>query len=446
MPQDQDKVLEFYIKRIDSVRKEFPRLTSPEFDSAVQDAVDVWTDDAEEYLRENGTGDVFQLPMKGDTDSIREALRYLKDRYAVDTAGIESRISEEGDNSDIIEEITDLIREYDGLVHSELISYLQRSSNETLETLRSWFRKMSSLDPITRRCLWGLTPSDFRKGMVADFERYSKVFRYDKEVRRFTDCLGRKGEFADSVGTVISPYGDTRIGGSGSEIAGVELGRDISSLVPSEISSMMDDDLGILFDLKYVEGRLMCFSREDSVETEEDTDGDSDAPRNMGPMILICDTSGSMRGTPLFLSKALCFTMITRASQQGRRVLRIDFNARSRHVDITPDDHIHQLHEFLTTNASGGTDPWPALKEAIELIDEERYTLADIVVISDFGLDMSNFRRSNRSMITLREHGCRIHSVFVPSKRAKNLEDFDSSWGIDGYRRKHHASKFRRLD
>ena len=445
MPQDKDEILEFYIKRIESVKKDFPKLTSPEFDSAVQDAVDKWTDDTKDTIGDVQRTERFQRPEDDSPESVKKILEHLKERYDEDDMGLMDSLSEDEDCKELIDELMESVRRHEDMEYSHDIEYMERTSQEVLDTLRSWFKTMSSLDPATRRCLWGLTPSDFKNGLVTDFEKYAKVFRYDKEVRRFTDTLGRKGQSLDSLGFVISPYGDVRVSGNGAEIAGVELGRDISNIVPSELSTMMDEDLSVLFDLKYVEGRLMCFSREDNMETECDDKGDVDSPSNMGPIILICDTSGSMRGAPLFLSKALCFTIITRASQQGRKILRIDFNARSRHVDISPDDHIRQLHEFLTTRASGGTDPGPALREAVKLINDSRYIMADIVVISDFGLDMSNFRRGNRSMIALREHGCRIHSVSIPSRRARDLNDFDSSWGLDSHKGRRFYGTFKEL-
>ena len=436
MSPDTDRMLNYYIKRIDSVKLEFPKLTSPEMDSAVQNAVDEWTDDAEDVISEHlGDG-------HSDDTSEGRSVKGMLRRIGEMDPSFDASPYEEADDEDpkAIGQLSDILAQLEESATENVKDHLLRTSEEVRETLRAWFKAMSALDPATRRCLWGLTPSDFKRGMVQDLGKYSKVFRYDKEVRRFTDILGRLTQLKDANGDVVSFCGDSRISGTGSEIKGVELGRDINNIVPSELSSMMDDDLSILFDLKYAEGRLMSFSREDSVEMEDDDKGDYISPNNLGPVVLICDTSGSMSGTPLFLAKALCWTIITRASEQGRRVLRIDFNARSRHVDITPDNHIHELHQFITTRASGGTDPGPAIREAVELVHEDRYRLADIVVISDFGLDMSNFRRENRNMTALRENGCRIHSVFIPSRYAKGKECFDSNWGISGLRKRSRCS------
>jgi len=52
-------------------------------------------------------------------------------------------------------------------------------------------------------------------------------------------------------------------------------------------------------------------------------------------------------------------------------------------------------------------------------------------LFADFGLDMSSFSRKSRTMMALRENGCRIHSVIVPSRRYPKMPEFDSCWGMD---------------
>lgn len=417
--QSSDNVLDYYIKKIDSVRFEFPSLMSSEFDSVVQNAVDDWVDEEERYLSEH-----FSQKTEEAIDIIRRIKQFDP---GFDGSQYLERL-ESGDGEKVKEELLGIL---ESLEDDAVRKHLDESSGRLIDTLRKWFKRLSSLDTDTRRCLWGMNVSDFRSGMLTDIEKYAKVFRNDPAVKRFTDILGRRIAVQDGNGSFLSLYGDVRIQGMGAEIIGVELGRDISNIVPSELSQMNDDDLGILFDLKYVEGRLMSFSREDSIDTEQDDGGDLPIPGRMGPIIIICDTSGSMYGRPLFLSKALCFTAISRAAAQGRDILRIDFNVRSRSTDITPNNHIRELHRFLTMRASGGTDPRSAMKEAVRMIEDERYMNADVIVISDFGLDMSNFSRGNRSMIALRENGCRIHSVIVPSRRSRKMNEFDTNWGID---------------
>jgi uncharacterized protein with von Willebrand factor type A (vWA) domain len=58
--------------------------------------------------------------------------------------------------------------------------------------------------------------------------------------------------------TTIIPHIDSR-----EEIVGVRLGRDLEHLVPSELALLADPDTALLFDLKYVEARLMCFDMQD---------------------------------------------------------------------------------------------------------------------------------------------------------------------------------------
>jgi uncharacterized protein with von Willebrand factor type A (vWA) domain len=252
--------------------------------------------------------------------------------------------------------------------------------------------------------------------------------------------LGRKDDPDEEDAEQTGYDGNARDDRRGTEIMGLRLGREIADLVPSELVPLMDDELSVIFDLKFIEERLLAFTREDDVETGSGDDLRSG--HGLGPVILVVDTSGSMTGDRLFYAKALAFTIATRAAEQRRDVFRIDFNVDTRCTDMSPRTSAEQLLDFLGTEADGGTDAGPALQEAVKVTEKERYGMADIVVISDLELDMYCFRRDDPSMKSLRERGCRVHAVAVMSNHRYDRDPFDSCWEVTAMPGKRGSRRF----
>lgn len=178
---------------------------------------------------------------------------------------------------------------------------------------------------------------------------------------------------------------------SSEEIVGIELGRDLENVIPQELALLSDPDVALLFDLKYVENRLMCFSKQgyktevfDENIQEEVTVVEDE---KMGPIIICVDTSGSMSGAPENIAKAITLMLSSRAVAQKRKCYLINFSTSIDTLDLTPPKGIKDLIDFLKMSFHGGTDVAPALHEGLRMMSAADYKRADLLVISDFVLD-----------------------------------------------------------
>ena len=98
------------------------------------------------------------------------------------------------------------------------------------------------------------------------------------------------------------------------DMIGVELAGDVGKLVSSELALLGDEDLELDLLRRIVESQAMCRQYE-GVE-----------PQNKGPVVFVCDESGSMSGPKIANAKALALTMAYIAKQQKRFCVLVGFS------------------------------------------------------------------------------------------------------------------------
>lgn len=220
------------------------------------------------------------------------------------------------------------------------------------------------------------------------------------------------------------------------EIVGVRLGRDLENLLPAELALLADPDTALLFDLKYVESGLMCFDMQGiqiaqrHIETEEERDVKE--AEKKGPMVICIDTSGSMKGMPETVAKAVALFLSAKAREQKRSCYLINFSTGIDTLDLGADVGIEALLRFLQMSFHGGTDVAPALEHALDKMEQDAYRNADLLVVSDF--IMSELPKRSLARIENRQlNGNRFHSLVVGkcymTKRIRS--HFENEWVYD---------------
>ena len=276
---------------------------------------------------------------------------------------------------------------------------------------------------------------------IAPIKRWLEYLKKDQGVQDLLEMMGRinqakQSEKIEIIKQLVSekiPVPDIN---SKEEIVGLRLGKDIEHALPSELALMADPETSLLFDLKYIESRLLCFDmkgiqhidNEYEVEIEQ-TVMEDDAK---GPMIICVDTSGSMQGAPETIAKAVTMLMVLQAKQENRACYLINFSTGIETLDLSSGFALDNLISFLQKSFHGGTDVDPAIKHGISIMETDEYENADMLIISDF--IMSGLSAELLTKIeALREGGNKFNSLVVDScfmkHRLKTI--FDHEWVYD---------------
>jgi uncharacterized protein with von Willebrand factor type A (vWA) domain len=333
---------------------------------------------------------------------------------------------------------------YDSKVTNWQLKKIQEARDSFMKGLKDQLKKLMEIKDalealgIEPGVLWDTSIGTLSSSDISFLKQWAEYLKNDENVKKLCELIGRmnnaqkslKEEIIKATTTYRTSVPDIT---SKEEIIGIELGRDLENLVPHEISLMGDDDTAVLFDLKFVENRLMCFSKQGYTELKESLEIEEvqmvEDKRN-GPMIICVDTSGSMAGAPENIAKALTLSLSSKAVSQKRNCYLINFSTGIHTMDLTPPKGMNDLIDFLKTSFHGGTDVHPALSHGISMMNKENYEKADMLVISDFV--MPDIGKSYLdSMNECREKGCRFYSVSVGDFMKSINSIFDKSWTYD---------------
>ncbi len=333
----------------------------------------------------------------------------------------------------------------------ERISMLRRQFMEELETFLELLQQlhqqleMLGLDP---GMFLDLSKRSLSAQEVERFQRWAKYLTDDPGVRSLCDLLGklRQLELSERIERAQVRYTqDVELPdiNSREEIIGIRLGRDIEHVLPSELALLADPETSILFDLKYVESRLMCFDmqgiqRVQQHHQKEELRSDEEAA-TQGPMVICVDTSGSMSGMPETVAKAVALFIAGKAKQQKRACYLVNFSTGIETLDLGGDFGMEALIKFLGMSFYGGTDAIPALDHALGVMQDQAYEKADLLMISDF--IMASLPEQLRQKIERqRTHGNRFYSLVIGdcfmTQRLTSL--FDHEWIYDSQTSKIH--------
>lgn len=315
---------------------------------------------------------------------------------------------------------------------------------DELKTLLGLFDELrSSLDALGLETglLLDFSQGELTAQDIEQFKRWARYLSEDDGVRSLCDLMGKIRQMEQSdrierikVEHVIETHHlDVN---SKEEIVGIRLGSDLEHVLPSELALLADAETEVLFDLKYLEARLMCFDMQGvqaskhTIEVEQDSL--SNEGEKLGPMVICVDTSGSMAGMPETIAKAVTLYMASKAKEQKRPCYLINFSTRISTLDMADGLGLGALMEFLGMSFHGGTDVTPALAHALEVMERETYEKADVLVISDF--IMAGLPKPIDAKIgAQRDLGNRFYSLVINrtfmTQRLISL--FDHEWVFD---------------
>lgn len=213
------------------------------------------------------------------------------------------------------------------------------------------------------------------------------------------------------------------------DIDGVALGNNLDSLLPTEIA-MMDSPT---FYAKFAKRQLQQFSSKAAQTKQEKSTVRYKKPRlQQGPMIICIDTSGSMSGRPVEIAKSLLQQLADIAKKEKRSCFLVSFSIRTKTLDLSRPSNYYKMDKFFKDSYSGGTCGEEMLKETLKILNTEKFSMADALIISDFCFP-SPLDKTMRSLKEEQAKGTRFYGLNVHHRNSysKNYEDIlDKMWNL----------------
>lgn len=215
------------------------------------------------------------------------------------------------------------------------------------------------------------------------------------------------------------------------EVEQVSLGKDLQHLLPMETAILANKETEDLFYLKYASSQLQLFAnklkQESVLKTEKKR---NKKPRlEKGPIIVSLDTSGSMSGRPEKVARCLLLQLLRMAKKQKRKCFLITFSVRAECMDLSRPGSWNRLNRFLNNSFTGGTDGEDMIKNALKLLNTDNYSMADVLIISDFYFP--NPRPQTKELMEIEHNkGTRFYGLQIESTVSGYDNVLDRIWKV----------------
>jgi len=227
---------------------------------------------------------------------------------------------------------------------------------------------------------------------------------------------------------------ETRLPGAPGELRGIRLSDRLEGMLGSEAAMLRHPVLKKLWRARRAEARLLAY---DSEAVLRDLRPDPLAPpaaaadvprpeaRERGPIVLCLDTSGSMRGAPETIAKAVALEAMRTAHRERRGCLLLAFGGAqellAHELSLTPQG-LDALLDLMGQGFDGGTDLQAPVERAIERVRQAGWQGADLLIVSDgeFGCVPATLEQLDAARA---EQGLRVQGVLVGDRETLGLLD-----------------------
>ena len=235
-------------------------------------------------------------------------------------------------------------------------------------------------------------------------------------LRKLARLIGR------ASGEEKSPSGRF-LAASKSDIAGITVGDDLSSLLPSEIALLAGRETEDVFFRNFVGKRLQVFASASA--------GRDSVRRQDGPVVICLDRSGSMEGRPSEIARALTMAVTIIAKRQHRQVIIILYGNDEMDSFVVKSLRKQRdaLTRFLSYGCGGGNNEDELFSMVFrELLPRDKdFSGGDVLCVSDFlwppvSEEVMDLIRINKAK------GMKFYGLAVSREAAGVSSIIDSMW------------------
>ncbi|MDD4248754.1 MAG: VWA domain-containing protein [Methanosarcina sp.] len=262
--------------------------------------------------------------------------------------------------------------------------------------------------------MWDYSLQALHREYFENLEKYAAILRESSDLHEILEQVGRIELEYGSKKLQLSPH-------SRSEVHSITFSGDIQTLLPVEAVKLKNPVLKLKFYADMLEEKLLTYQLRG-----KNWNSNSAGKKRKGPVVALVDTSGSMRGAPEILAKAMVLAITRRMLRENRDVKVILFSSKWQTVEIelTAKKHMgKEFLEFLKYTFGGGTDFNTALRAGLKAIKEEKtYQGADLLFLTDGASELSEIPLIREWNEIKAERKARIFSLIIGNYDAGGLD------------------------
>lgn len=325
------------------------------------------------------------------------------------------QLEQDSDLKEVSNKINDAVKEQTGISSDEfqqMVSGMQSKLRQVVELATD--KAVTEVEEVeTIITSWGLNQGEFERLPYDKKLELLQVLREQQKFKDMTKLVGRMRSLA--IGSRKSRL-EHRI-----ELHSITQGADLNHVLPQELLSLRRPALKLDFYRRMMEKQLLQYDL-----NHQDYMG-------QGPIIVLIDTSSSMRGGREIWSKGLALGLAEIAEKE-RRSFSYALFASSQADLITDDFQVGQrspdkLIKLASEFIGGGTDFEQPLQWAIGKLQESKFNKADIVMITDGECAVGNEFLKELQKVQ-QDKQFRIYSILIGSNSSELKRWSDEVWSV----------------
>ncbi|MGF1760661.1 ATPase RavA stimulator ViaA [Photobacterium sagamiensis] len=334
------------------------------------------------------------------------------------------------------------------------LTELEQHKEKLLADLYQRIETMQQMEDVTEAGdekkagrLWDMAKANLTRTDVDTMKSIACFLKKNNGLKEIAEKLGRMANEIDDPNKERVKSEDLRMVEERSDsvtddIVGIHESDDLSKLLPNEAMFLAYPELEVVFYKHLVDKRLMNYRVQGTQRKLRKVKAykrqTKQVEQDKGPFIVCIDASGSMSGFPEQCAKALAYGLMQIALAEDRDCYVIMFSTQQITYELTKQDGLTEVLNFLSYSFHGGTDLGPVLDQSIDLMSSGKYKNADLVVLSDF-IAPSQPTEMLKRINKLKEQKNRFHAVNLSRYGNPALMSvFDHCWS-------YHPSQLGRL-
>ena len=292
---------------------------------------------------------------------------------------------------------------------------------------------------------WDLQQGELRKQSWQEIVNLRNLIKNHPQLISIVENLGRSMN-SDASGDHHVPDDDSQdkqcslteeghINPDPMHIQGITRSDDLSRMLPSEAVLLGHPKLKMLWHAKRAERALLCYQVEGVLSTHtpyifDEITGTTNPEQcnpqeeSRGPIILCIDTSGSMKGNPEIIAKAVALEVVRLANKEQRACYLYIFSGPQEISEINlafSFSGLKDIIQFLQNSFHGGTEVIDIVSKIAQKITDKKWQKADILLISDglFQVDSAVQKKVDRLK---KKYRLRMHGLLIDGWRTDAMK------------------------